>query len=79
MDDFQRFAYRVREPPGGIPIGFKSSANHVEHDIESAPKAGADYIILDRCGVGHDVTLIIAVGMRVPSDFIYSRPDAARS
>ena len=102
-DDFRRFADRVRELAGGIPIGFKLSANHIEKDIDFALEASADYIILDgrgggtgaapllfrdhisvptipalararqhldRCGVGHDVTLIITGGLRMPCDFI---------
>tara|TARA_B100000959_G_C14983189_1_gene624407 strand:+ start:199 stop:1740 length:1542 start_codon:yes stop_codon:yes gene_type:complete len=51
-DDFKRFADRVREISGGIPIGFKLSANHIERDIEFALKASADYIILDGRGGG---------------------------
>jgi len=50
--DFKRFADRVREVSGGIPIGFKLSANHIERDIEFALKASADYIILDGRGGG---------------------------
>ncbi len=50
--DFARFADRVREITGGIPIGFKLSANHIEQDIEFALQAGADYIILDGRGGG---------------------------
>ncbi len=50
--DFKRFAQRVREITGGIPIGFKLSANHVERDIEFALQASADYIILDGRGGG---------------------------
>jgi glutamate synthase domain-containing protein 2/CDGSH-type Zn-finger protein len=50
--DFRRFADRVREVSGGIPVGFKLSANHIEHDIEFALQAGADYIILDGRGGG---------------------------
>jgi len=52
IDDFKRFADRVREKTGGIPIGFKLSANHIERDIEFALKASADYIILDGRGGG---------------------------
>ncbi|MBR9869120.1 MAG: glutamate synthase [Oceanospirillales bacterium] len=52
VDDFIRFADRVRELSGGIPVGFKLSANHIERDIEFALKAGADYIILDGRGGG---------------------------
>lgn len=50
--DFKRFADRVREITGGIPIGFKLSANHIERDIEFARRASADYIILDGRGGG---------------------------
>ena len=48
--DFKRFAERVREITGGIPIGFKLSANHIEKDIQFALDASADYIILDGRG-----------------------------
>ena len=48
--DFKRFADRVREISGGIPIGFKLSANHIEKDIQFALDASADYIILDGRG-----------------------------
>jgi len=50
--DFQRLADEVRERSGGIPIGFKLSANHIEDDIDFALEAGADYIILDGRGGG---------------------------
>lgn len=50
--DFKNFADRVREITGGIPIGFKLSANHIEQDIQFALDAGADYIILDGRGGG---------------------------
>ncbi len=50
--DFKRFADRVRELTGGVPIGFKLGANHIERDIEFALQSGADYIILDGRGGG---------------------------
>jgi len=50
--DFKSFANRVREVSGGIPVGFKLSANHIEQDIEFALQASADYIILDGRGGG---------------------------
>ncbi|MFO8024249.1 glutamate synthase-related protein [Thiohalophilus sp.] len=50
--DFKRFADRVRAISGGIPVGFKLSANHIERDIEFALQAGADYLILDGRGGG---------------------------
>lgn len=52
VSDFKRFADRVREITGGIPVGFKLSANHIEKDIQFALDASADYIILDGRGGG---------------------------
>lgn len=52
VEDFKAFADRVREITGGIPIGFKLSANHIEEDIQFALDASADYIILDGRGGG---------------------------
>ncbi|MBL4618184.1 MAG: CDGSH iron-sulfur domain-containing protein [Robiginitomaculum sp.] len=50
--DFRKFSDEVRERSGGIPIGYKLSANHIEDDIDFALEAGADYIILDGRGGG---------------------------
>jgi len=50
--DFCELADHVRELTGGIPIGFKLSANHIEKDIDFALEASADYIILDGRGGG---------------------------
>ncbi len=50
--DFKKFGDRVRALTGGIPIGFKLSANHIEKDMAFALEAGADYIILDGRGGG---------------------------
>jgi len=52
VEDFRRFGDRVREVTGGIPIGFKLSANRIEADLDFALDAGADYIILDGRGGG---------------------------
>lgn len=51
-EDFKQFADNVRKITGGIPIGFKLSANHIEQDIQFALDASADYIILDGRGGG---------------------------
>jgi len=48
--DFRRVADEVRDVSGGIPIGFKLSAQHVELDIDFALDVGCDYIILDGRG-----------------------------
>ena len=52
VDDFRRFGDRVREVTGGIPIGMKLSAQHIEEDMGFALDAGVDYIILDGRGGG---------------------------
>jgi len=52
VQDFRNYADHVREMTGGIPIGFKLSANHIEADIQFALDAGADYLILDGRGGG---------------------------
>ncbi|MHA1544122.1 MAG: glutamate synthase-related protein [Alphaproteobacteria bacterium] len=66
--DFKRFADRVRERTGGIPIGFKMSANHIEDDIAFALEAGADYIILDGRGGGTGAApLIFRDNISVPT------------
>jgi glutamate synthase domain-containing protein 2 len=49
---FAEFATEVRERTGGIPIGFKLSAQHVEADLEAALEVGVDYVILDGRGGG---------------------------
>ena len=52
IDDFKKFADEVREYIGGIPVGFKLSAQHVEDDIDAALEIGCDYVILDGRGGG---------------------------
>jgi glutamate synthase domain-containing protein 2 len=49
---YRDFAAQVREATGGIPIGVKLSAQHIERDIEAALEIGVDYIILDGRGGG---------------------------
>jgi glutamate synthase domain-containing protein 2 len=66
--DFKNFADRVREVTGGIPIGFKLSANHIEADIAFALEASADYIILDGRGGGTGAApLIFRDNISVPT------------
>lgn len=50
--DFKQLAAEVRDVSGGIPIGFKMSAQHIEDDIDFALDVGVDYIILDGRGGG---------------------------
>lgn len=52
VTDFKEFAQKVRDRTGGIPIGFKMAASHIEKDIQFALDVGVDYIILDGRGGG---------------------------
>ncbi len=53
------FADEVRDRTGGIPIGYKLSAQHIEKDIDAALEVGVDYIILDGRGGGTGAAPII--------------------
>lgn len=49
---YKDFADEVRERSGGIPIGYKLSAQHIEADLDAALEVGVDYVILDGRGGG---------------------------
>lgn len=67
-DDYSRFAREVRDRTGGIPIGFKLSAQHIEADIDAALRIGVDYIILDGRGGGTGAApLIFRDNISVPT------------
>lgn len=52
LSEIAHFANEVRENTGGIPIGYKLSAQHIEKDLDAALEIGVDYIILDGRGGG---------------------------
>ncbi|MCB1042270.1 MAG: Rieske 2Fe-2S domain-containing protein [Acidobacteria bacterium] len=52
LSDYKSFASEVRHATGGIPIGYKLSAQHIEKDIDAALEIGVDYIIIDGRGGG---------------------------
>ncbi len=52
ISQIREFANEVRDRTGGIPIGYKLSAQHIEQDIDAAIDVGVDYIILDGRGGG---------------------------
>lgn len=52
VSQVKAFADEVRDRTGGIPIGYKLSAQHIEKDIDAALEVGVDYIILDGRGGG---------------------------
>lgn len=59
VSQIKEFADEVRDRTGGIPIGYKLSAQHVEKDIDAALEVGVDYIILDGRGGGTGAAPII--------------------
>ena len=59
LSQIRDFADQVRDRTGGIPIGYKLSAQHVEKDIDAALDVGVDYIILDGRGGGTGAAPII--------------------
>jgi len=68
VDDYRRFATKAREETGGIPIGVKLSAQHIERDIEAALQIGVGYIILDGRGGGTGAApLIFRDNISVPT------------
>jgi methylamine---glutamate N-methyltransferase subunit C len=68
IDDFKQFAEKVRKYTGGIPIGFKLSAQHIEDDIDAALEIGCDYVILDGRGGGTGAApLIFRDNISVPT------------
>jgi glutamate synthase domain-containing protein 2 len=50
--DFRAMEDQVREASGGIPVGIKMSAQHIEEDLDFALEVGVDYVILDGRGGG---------------------------
>ncbi|MEM8798774.1 MAG: glutamate synthase-related protein [Pseudomonadota bacterium] len=66
--DMRAFADEVRDYTGGIPIGYKLSAQHIEADIDAALDVGVDYIILDGRGGGTGAApLIFRDNISVPT------------
>ena len=50
VSQIKAFADEVRDRTGGIPIGYKLSAQHLEKDIDAALAVGCDYVIIDGRG-----------------------------
>ncbi len=80
LKDFRNFASQVRRRTGGIPIGYKLSAQHVEDDIDAALEVGVDYIILDGRGGGTGAApLIFRNNISVPTIPALARAPAGTS
>jgi len=68
LSQYRDFAAELREKTGGIPVGFKLSAQHIEKDIDAALEIGVDYIILDGRGGGTGAApLIFRDNISVPT------------
>ena len=68
VSQIKAFAEEVRARTGGIPIGYKLSAQHIEKDIDAALAVGVDYIILDGRGGGTGAApLIFRDNISVPT------------
>jgi len=68
LSQIRDFAAEVRERTGGIPVGYKLSAQHIEKDIDAALEIGVDYIILDGRGGGTGAApLIFRDNISVPT------------
>ncbi len=68
VDQYVDFAAQVRERSGGIPIGYKMSAQRIEEDIDAALTIGVDYIIIDGRGGGTGAApLIFRENISVPT------------
>jgi glutamate synthase domain-containing protein 2/nitrite reductase/ring-hydroxylating ferredoxin subunit len=68
LSQYRDFAAEVRSRTGGVPVGFKLSAQHVEKDIDAALEIGVDYIILDGRGGGTGAApLIFRDNISVPT------------
>ncbi len=68
LSQIREFADEVREKTGGIPIGYKLSAQQIEKDIDAALEVGVDYVILDGRGGGTGAApLIFRDNISVPT------------
>jgi len=68
ISQYRDFSSEVRERTGGIPVGFKLSAQHIEKDIDAALEASVDYVILDGRGGGTGAApLIFRDNISVPT------------
>ncbi len=52
LEPIREFAAEVKRRTGGIPVGYKLSAQHIEADLDAALEVGCDYVILDGRGGG---------------------------
>ena len=67
-DDLRSIAAEVRSRSGGVPIGAKLSAQHIEDDLDAVLSLGVDYVILDGRGGGTGAApLLLRDNISVPT------------
>ena len=68
LDDHAAFLAEVRQRSGGIPVGVKLSAQHIEDDLDACLELGVDYVIVDGRGGGTGAApLIFRDNISVPT------------
>ncbi len=68
LGQIRDFLDEARARSGGIPIGVKMSAQHVERDLDAAVELGVDYVILDgRGGATGAAPTILRDNISVPT------------
>ncbi len=68
VEDFKAFAEKIRKITGGVPIGFKIAASHIEDDLDFAISVGVDYIILDGRGGGTgSAPSVLRININIPT------------
>jgi glutamate synthase domain-containing protein 2 len=75
--DLRRRVDELRELTGGVPIGIKFAAGHVERDVAAALEAGADFITVDGLGGGTGAAPVhVKDHVGLPSPFAVARARA---
>jgi glutamate synthase domain-containing protein 2/nitrite reductase/ring-hydroxylating ferredoxin subunit len=76
-EDLRRRVDELRELTGGVPIGIKFAAGHVERDVAAALEAGADFITVDGLGGGTGAAPVhVKDHVGLPSPFAVARARA---
>ena len=73
-EDLKRLVSMLRERSGGLPIGVKIAAGHIEEDLEFISKSGCDFITIDgRGGATGSSPKFLRDNSSVPTIYALSR------